>query len=116
MGSVPSNSSLQSRQFFIGVENCTMRTPWSESSNHEEIRNLPCAHDTTRPLTSTGAGGTEIDRPGVSVNRLALLAAFLCAAPALAAPPKFEHVPPGEVSVGQDLTIKAVIKAGGGGV
>jgi hypothetical protein len=48
------------------------------------------------------------------VNRLALIAALLCAAPALASPPKFEHTPPAEVTAGQDVTIKAGIKASGG--
>jgi hypothetical protein len=48
------------------------------------------------------------------VNRFALIASLLCAAPAFAAPPKFEHTPPAETTMGQDVTIKAVIKASGG--
>ncbi len=58
-------------------------------------------------------GGTR-QSGGLSVNRFALLAALLCSAPAFAAPPKFEHTPPAEVTAGQDVTIKAVIKASGG--
>jgi hypothetical protein len=43
-----------------------------------------------------------------------LLALLLCAAPAFAAPPKFEHTPPASATIGQEVTIKAVIKATGG--